>query len=103
MSKKDLAALSEFSPAWTAERGLSPDTDISTLKVALVHDWLTGMRGGEKALETLCDMFSDAPLWTLVPIFTFYRLLRNLVPAPVCGDGGHGVLPRLVAAAGEFA
>jgi hypothetical protein len=48
-------------------------------------------------------MFPDGPLWTLVPIFTFYRLLRNLVPAPACGDGGHGVLPRLVAAAEEFA
>ena len=40
----------------------------SHLKVALVHDWLTGMRGGEKALETICMLFPDAPLWTLVHI-----------------------------------
>ena len=34
--------------------------------VALVHDWLTGMRGGEKALEVLCERFPDAELFTLV-------------------------------------
>lgn len=34
--------------------------------IALVHDWLTGMRGGEKVLEVLCKRFPDAPLWTLV-------------------------------------
>lgn len=35
-------------------------------KVALVHDWLTGMRGGEKVLEILCDLFPDADLFTLL-------------------------------------
>jgi glycosyltransferase involved in cell wall biosynthesis len=39
-----------------------------TLKVALIHDWLTGMRGGEKALESLCSVFPDAPLWSLVHV-----------------------------------
>jgi glycosyltransferase involved in cell wall biosynthesis len=34
-------------------------------RVALVHDWLTGMRGGEKVIETLGAMFPDAPLFTL--------------------------------------
>ena len=28
--------------------------------VALVHDWLTGMRGGEKVLEALCELYPDA-------------------------------------------
>jgi glycosyltransferase involved in cell wall biosynthesis len=36
------------------------------VKVALVHDWLTGMRGGEKALEVVCERFPDAELFTLV-------------------------------------
>ncbi|HEY0758367.1 MAG TPA: glycosyltransferase [Acidisarcina sp.] len=36
------------------------------VRVALVHDWLTGMRGGEKVLELLCRRFPDAPLWTLL-------------------------------------
>ena len=34
-------------------------------RVALVHDWLTGMRGGEKVLAVLCAMFPDAPIFTL--------------------------------------
>ena len=36
------------------------------MKVALVHDWLTGMRGGEKCLEVLCELFPDADLFTLI-------------------------------------
>jgi glycosyltransferase involved in cell wall biosynthesis len=36
------------------------------VKVALVHDWLTGMRGGEKVLEVLCELFPAADLFTLV-------------------------------------
>ncbi|MFI5253054.1 MAG: glycosyltransferase [Bacteroidota bacterium] len=35
-------------------------------KIAIVHDWLTGMRGGEKALEVLCELYPDATLFTLV-------------------------------------
>jgi len=36
------------------------------MRVALVHDWLTGMRGGEKVLERIAAMFPDAPIYTLV-------------------------------------
>lgn len=36
------------------------------MRVALVQDWLTGMRGGEKCLEVLCEMFPEAPVFTLV-------------------------------------
>lgn len=35
-------------------------------RVVLVHDWLTGMRGGEKVLESLCRLLPDADLLTLV-------------------------------------
>ena len=35
------------------------------LRVALVHDWLTGMRGGEMVLENLAGLFPDAPIFTL--------------------------------------
>jgi len=38
------------------------------LKLAIVHDWLTGMRGGEKALEVLCERFPGAELFTLVHV-----------------------------------
>ena len=36
------------------------------LRVALVHDWLTGMRGGEKCLEPACEHWPDAKLFTLL-------------------------------------
>jgi glycosyltransferase involved in cell wall biosynthesis len=36
------------------------------LKVALIHDWLTGMRGGEKCLEAACELFPDADIFTLL-------------------------------------
>lgn len=35
------------------------------VKVALVHDWLTGQRGGEKVLEVLAEIFPQAPIYTL--------------------------------------
>src|SRR3954464_8722927 len=38
----------------------------SAMKVALVHYWLVGMRGGEKVLEVLCDLYPDADIFTLV-------------------------------------
>ncbi|MEO8484282.1 MAG: glycosyltransferase [Acidobacteriota bacterium] len=37
-------------------------------RVVLVHDWLTGMRGGEKVLECLCRLFPDAEILTLVHV-----------------------------------
>jgi glycosyltransferase involved in cell wall biosynthesis len=36
------------------------------MKVALVHDWLTGMRGGERMLERVARMWPEAPIHTLV-------------------------------------
>ena len=36
------------------------------LRVVLCHDWLTGMRGGERVLELLCQAFPDAPVFTLI-------------------------------------
>lgn len=36
------------------------------LRVVLVHDWLTGLRGGERVLELLCAGFPQAPIYTLV-------------------------------------
>jgi glycosyltransferase involved in cell wall biosynthesis len=39
-----------------------------SVKVALVHDWLTGMRGGEKCLEAFCELLPEADLFTLVHV-----------------------------------
>ncbi len=38
------------------------------MKVAIIHDWLTGMRGGERVLEALSEIFPEAELWTLLHI-----------------------------------
>lgn len=35
------------------------------MKIALVHDWLTGRRGGEKVLEVFAELFPDADIYTL--------------------------------------
>ncbi len=36
------------------------------VRAALCHDWLTGMRGGERVLELLCEGFPQAPIYTLL-------------------------------------
>lgn len=35
------------------------------MRVAFVHDWLLGMRGGERVLEVLCEAFPEADIYTL--------------------------------------
>lgn len=35
-------------------------------RVAIVHDWLNGMRGGEKALEAILELFPKADIFTLL-------------------------------------
>ena len=42
--------------------------NVDGARVALVHDWLTGMRGGEKALEALTDLLPNAQLFTLLHV-----------------------------------
>jgi glycosyltransferase involved in cell wall biosynthesis len=42
--------------------------DLAKAKVALVHDWLTGMRGGERCLEVFGELFPDADLYTLLHV-----------------------------------
>ncbi len=34
-------------------------------RTAIIHDWLNGMRGGEKVLEELVDIFPEADIFTL--------------------------------------
>ena len=49
----------------------------NTLKFALVHDWLTGMRGGERALEAIYEMY-PGPVHTLVHTEDFKS---DIIPA----------------------
>jgi len=36
------------------------------MKVALVHDWLTGLRGGERCLIAFLKIYPDADIYTLI-------------------------------------
>ena len=35
------------------------------MRVAIVHYWLIGMRGGEQVLEAICRLYPDADIFTL--------------------------------------
>ena len=55
-------------------------------RVALVHDWLTGMRGGERVLEVLCELYPDADIFTLIhergsvsPLIERHRIRTSLL------------------------
>lgn len=39
---------------------------VGKLRVAIVHYWLVGMRGGEKVVEALCELFPQAEIFTHV-------------------------------------
>ncbi len=56
------------------------------MRVALVHDWLTGMRGGERCLEVFCELFPEADLFTLLhvpgsvaPVIERRRLITSFI------------------------
>ncbi len=56
------------------------------MRIALVQDWLTGFRGGERVLHEIVGMFPDADLYTLiwVPGTTSERIdAREPVTSPL--------------------
>ncbi|MFL5288439.1 MAG: hypothetical protein ACJ8AW_47665 [Rhodopila sp.] len=57
------------------------------MKVAIVHYWLVGMRGEEKVVETLCDMFPEADLFThvYVPAAVSEAIRRHRVTTTFIG------------------
>jgi glycosyltransferase involved in cell wall biosynthesis len=70
-------------------------------KVAIIHDWLTGMRGGEKVLDAICELYPDATIYTLVQVpgsvssrIERHRIKRSLVQRlPRAGDLYRQYLP----------
>ena len=64
-----------FAPSYPGESSLperpapaAADPALADLRVALVHDWLTGMRGGERVLEALLELFPGADIFTLLHV-----------------------------------
>jgi glycosyltransferase involved in cell wall biosynthesis len=51
------------------------------MKVAIIHYWLVGMRGGEKVIEALCEMYPQADIFThvYVPGSVSDRIRRHKV------------------------
>jgi glycosyltransferase involved in cell wall biosynthesis len=55
-------------------------------RLAIVHDWLTGMRGGEKVLEAVCELYPEADLFTLLhvpgsvsPVIERHRITTSFI------------------------
>ena len=51
------------------------------MKVAIIHYWLVGMRGGEKVVDALCEMYPQADIYThvYVPEMVSERIRRHRV------------------------
>jgi glycosyltransferase involved in cell wall biosynthesis len=80
------------------------------MRVALVHDWLTGMRGGERCLEVFCELFPHADLFTLVhvagsvtPVIERRRVVTSFLQRlPDAGRRYRTLLPLFPAAVRAF-
>lgn len=80
------------------------------MRVALVHDWLTGMRGGERCLEVFCELFPDADLYTLLhvpgsvsPLIEGRRVVTSFIQRlPHAPRRYRSYLPLFPAAIGRF-
>jgi glycosyltransferase involved in cell wall biosynthesis len=81
--------------------------------VAIVHDWLTSMRGGERVLEALCALYPDADLFTLrydpdgvSPALARHRVRASFVDrlarAPLVRGRFRGFLPLFPLAVESF-
>jgi glycosyltransferase involved in cell wall biosynthesis len=80
------------------------------MRVALVHDWLTGMRGGERCLEVFCELFPEADLFTLLhvpgsvsPIIEQRRIITSFLQrVPAAPRHYRRYLPLFPAAVSRF-
>lgn len=60
--------------------------DFYSLKIAIIHDWLVSMRGGEKIVENLCEMFPGCDIYTLLyrpgsvsPVIETHKIYTSFV------------------------
>lgn len=56
------------------------------MRVAIIHYWLVGMRGGEKVLEEICQLFPEADIYThavepqnLSPIILKHKITETFI------------------------
>lgn len=56
------------------------------MKVAIVHYWLVGMRGGEKVVEALCNLYPEADIFThayapeaISPAINAHRVYKSFI------------------------
>jgi len=78
-----------------SESALSPQPS-SLRKVAVIHDWLTGMRGGESVLEGILDLVPDAEVFTL---FHFPGKVSRKIESRTIHTSS---LQRIASAAGDY-
>ena len=80
------------------------------MRVAIVHDWLNGMRGGEKVLEALLAIFPNATIYTLFlergkvsPLIESHRIVTSwLNRVPGVFQNYRNLLPLFPAAIESF-
>lgn len=70
--------------------------ELPRLHVAVVHDWLTGMRGGEKVLEAILELFPSADVYTL------FHIRGSVSPKIEAHAIRTSVLQPIVRAAGDY-
>ena len=105
-----MGALRRSHPGYLSPGGGVLIPGLEGARVALVHDWLTGMRGGEKALEPICRALPDADLFTLVhvpgsvsPVIESRRVHTSLVQRmPAVGRYYRQYLPMFPLAIERF-
>ena len=61
-----MAGMARLAASITRTEGMDRRDHFAGLNVAIVHYWLVGMRGGEKVVEELCNMFPQADIFTHV-------------------------------------
>ena len=67
------------------------------MRIAIVHDWMTGMRGGEKVVLGLLELFPGADLFTLVyrpekmdPVFQKHKVKTSALQSRATGGVAAG-------------
>lgn len=58
---------------------LSPDSEFSQARIALAHDWLVGLRGGEKVLDSIVRLVDARH--TVGPLYTMFASKKPITPA----------------------